>query len=113
VNDPGAYVRVASQVEIPEGELRRYEIPDGHVAVGRVEHEVFAIADECPADGCSLSEGAIDEVNEAVVCPCDASAFDVRTGEPVDGPAVDPVPLRRVRVQEGWVEIGPEIGGRV
>lgn len=112
MSDPGPYVRVASAVEIPEGELRRYEMPDGHVAVGRVEHEVFALADECPADGCSLSEGAIDEVNEAVVCPCDSSAFDVRTGEPVDGPSVDPVSVRRVRVDEGWVEVGPEIGGR-
>jgi nitrite reductase/ring-hydroxylating ferredoxin subunit len=47
-----------------------------------------------------------------VLCPCDASAFDVRTGEPVDGPAVDPVPVRRVRVDDGWVEVGPEIGVR-
>jgi 3-phenylpropionate/trans-cinnamate dioxygenase ferredoxin component len=112
VSDRGVYVRVASAVEIPEAELRGYELPDGRVAVGRVEQEVFALGDECPGDGCSLSEGSIDEVNEAVVCPCDSSAFDVRTGEPVDGPAVDPVPVRRVRVEDGWVEVGPEIGGR-
>jgi 3-phenylpropionate/trans-cinnamate dioxygenase ferredoxin subunit len=112
VIDPGAFVRVASAVEIPEGELRGYEVPWGRVAVGRVEQEVFALGDECPSDGCSLSEGELDEVNEAVVCPCDASAFDVRTGEPVDGPAVDPVPVARVRVEDGWVEVGAEIGGR-
>jgi 3-phenylpropionate/trans-cinnamate dioxygenase ferredoxin component len=112
VSDRGVFVRVASAVEIPEAELRGYELPDGRVAVGRVEQEVFALGDECPGDGCSLSEGSIDEVNEAVVCPCDSSAFDVRTGEPVDGPAVDPVPVRRVRVEDGWVEVGPEIGGR-
>ncbi len=110
--DPSAFIRVASAVEIPEGELRGYELASGRVAVGRVEQEVFALGDECPSDGCSLSEGALDEVNEAVVCPCDASAFDVRTGEPVDGPAVDRVPVLRVRVEDGWVEIGSEIGGR-
>jgi 3-phenylpropionate/trans-cinnamate dioxygenase ferredoxin component len=113
VSDAGAFVRVASSVEIPEGELRGYEVPTGRVAIGRVEHEVFALADECPGDGCSLSEGTLDEVHEAVVCACDASAFDVRTGEPVDGPAVDPVAVLRVRVDDdGWVEVGPEIGGR-
>jgi 3-phenylpropionate/trans-cinnamate dioxygenase ferredoxin subunit len=111
VND-APFVRVASTVEIPEGELRGYELALGRVAVGRVEHEVFALADECPSDGCSLSEGTLDEVNEVVVCPCDSSAFDVRTGEPVDGPAVDPVAVLRVRVEDGWVEIGPETGGR-
>jgi len=100
------FVRVATAVEIPEGELRGYELPGGRVTVGRLEQEVFALGDECPSDGCSLSEGALDEVNEAVVCPCDSSAFDARTGEPVDGPAVDPVPVLRVRVEDGWVQIG-------
>jgi nitrite reductase/ring-hydroxylating ferredoxin subunit len=111
VSEQLLFVRVASAVEIPEGELRGYDLPDGRIAIGRVEHEVFALRDECPADGCSLSEGSVDEVNEAVVCPCDSSAFDVRTGEPVVGPAVDPVPVRRVRVEDGWVHVGPEIGG--
>jgi len=112
VSEAGRYVRVASAVEIPEGEVRGYELDERRVAVGRVEHEVFALADECTGDGCSLSEGSLDEVTEAVVCPCDASAFDVRTGEPVEGPAIDPVAVLRVRVEDGWVEVGPEIGGR-
>lgn len=112
MNGESGFVRVGSAVEIPEGELRGYELPDGRVAVGRIEQALFALGDECPGDGCSLSEGALDEVGEAVVCPCDSSAFDVRTGEPVDGPAVDPVAVRRVRVEDGWVEVGPEIGGR-
>lgn len=111
MSEGGAFVRVASAVEIPEGELRAYELPDGRVAVGRFEHEVFALADECPGDGCWLSEGSLDEANEAVVCPCDASAFDIRTGEPVGGPAVDPVAVRRVRASDGWIEVGPTIGG--
>jgi nitrite reductase/ring-hydroxylating ferredoxin subunit len=105
------YLRVASAVEIPEGELRAYDLPDGRVAVGRAGREVFALGDECPGDGCSLSEGFVDEVDDTVVCPCDSSAFDVRTGEPVDGPAVDRVAVRRVRVEDGWVEVGPDIGG--
>ncbi len=111
MSDAGSFVRVASAVEIPEGELRAYELPDARVVVGRVEHALFGLGDECPSDGCPLSEGWLDEVSEAVVCPCDGSAFDVRTGEPVDGPAVDPVPVRPVREDEGWVEVGPEIGG--
>jgi nitrite reductase/ring-hydroxylating ferredoxin subunit len=111
VSDAPGFVRVASAVEIPEGELRGYELDDGPVVVGRIEQAVFALLDECPADGCVLSDGALDEVAETVVCPCDTSAFDVRSGEPVDGPAVDRVPVRRVRVQDGWVEVGPEIGG--
>jgi nitrite reductase/ring-hydroxylating ferredoxin subunit len=88
VNDV-AFVRIAAVVEVPEGEIRG----------------------ECPGDGCSLSDGELDELADAVVCPCDGTAFDLRTGEPVTGPTGDRVTLYQVRVVEDWIEVGPEIGG--
>jgi 3-phenylpropionate/trans-cinnamate dioxygenase ferredoxin subunit len=110
VNDV-AFVRIAAVVEVPEGEIRGYDLPTGHVAVARLEHELFAFADECPGDGCSLSDGELDELADAVVCPCDGTAFDLQTGEPVTGPTGDRVTLYQVRVVEDWIEVGPEIGG--
>lgn len=106
-----AFVRAAAVVEVPEGEIRGYELPVGHVAVARLEHELFAFADECPGDGCALSDGELDELADAVVCPCDGTAFDLRTGEPMSGPTVDRLPLYQVRVAEDWIEVGREIGG--
>jgi nitrite reductase/ring-hydroxylating ferredoxin subunit len=41
------------------------------------------------------------------VCPCHGSEFDLRTGEPTQGPAEDPVQVFPVRVDDGWIEIGP------
>jgi 3-phenylpropionate/trans-cinnamate dioxygenase ferredoxin component len=111
VND-AAFVRVAAIVEVPEGEIRGYELPVGHVAVAHLEQELFAFADECPGDGCALSDGDLDEIADAVMCPCDGTAFDLRTGEPVSGPSPDRVALYRVRISEEWIEVGPEIGGR-
>ncbi len=105
------FVRVGALAEVPEGELRAFELEGGRVVVAHLENEVFAFADACPADGCWLSEGELDEGLDALVCPCDGSRFDLRTGEPVEGPAVDAVPTFRVRVQDEWIEIGPEIGG--
>jgi nitrite reductase/ring-hydroxylating ferredoxin subunit len=46
-----------------------------------------------------------------VVCPCDESEFDLATGEPMGGPAVDPVPVYSVRVVDAWIEIGPSNEG--
>src|SRR6185312_7104894 len=48
--EPG-YIPVASLAEIPEGELRAFEVAFGRVAVAHVEQELFGLADECPADG--------------------------------------------------------------
>ena len=98
---------IASLAEVPEGELRAYDGPGARVALAHVENELFAFGDECTHEGCSLSEGRLGEEEETVICPCHESEFDLRTGEPVSGPAVDPVPVFRLRVVDGWVEVAP------
>jgi len=102
-----SFLRVATLAEIPEGELRSYEGPAGRVLVVHVEQELFALADECPEDGASLGDGELGTQEDSVICPGDGSEFDLRTGEPLEGPAMDPVRVFPVRVDEGWVEVGP------
>lgn len=99
------FERVASLAEVPEGELRAFDLPVGRIALIHVEQELFALGDECPHDGASLAEGSLGDQEDSVICPGDGSEFDVRTGEPVEGPAVDPVPVFAVRVQDGWIEV--------
>ena len=100
------FVRVASLAEIPEGEARSYEIPVGRVAVAHVENRLFAFSDDCTHAGCSLSDGELDDRIATVTCPCHGSVFDIETGEPVEGPAVDPLAVHAVRLEDGWVEVG-------
>lgn len=104
------FTRVGALAEVPEGELRAYELPAGRVAVAHLENDLFALGDECTHEGCSLSDGEIDEAADTIVCPCHGSAFDLRDGEPVEGPAEDPVPVFAVRVVDGWIEVGPQAG---
>ena len=81
------------------------------MAVARVEQRLFAFGDECTHMGCSLSEtGTFDDRAATVECACHGSVFDVGTGEPVEGPAEDPVPVFRTREIEGWVEVADEPG---
>jgi 3-phenylpropionate/trans-cinnamate dioxygenase ferredoxin subunit len=103
------YVRVASLAEVPDGEVRAYELMAGRVAIAHIENELFVLGDECTHEGCSLAEGRLDEVADTIICPCHKSAFDLRNGEPVEGPAEDPLPVHRVRVEDGWIEAGPDI----
>lgn len=104
------YIRVGALAEVPEGELRPFELPSGRIAIAHLENELFALGDECTHAGCSLAEGELDEERDTVVCPCHASEFDLRTGEPIEGPAEDPVPVFPVRVDGGWLEIGAHPG---
>jgi 3-phenylpropionate/trans-cinnamate dioxygenase ferredoxin component len=105
------FTRVGALAEVPEGELRSYELPACRVAIAHLENDVFALGDECTHEGCSLAEGELDDAADTIVCPCHGSAFDLRNGEPVEGPAEDPVPVFVVRVVDGWIEVGPQAGG--
>ena len=105
------YLRVGTLAEIPEGEVRAYELPTGRVAIAHVEQRLFAFGDECTYGGCSLSEGQFDDRAAEVTCASDDSVFDAETGEPVRGPARDPVPVYPAREIDGWVEISPRAVG--
>ena len=102
------FVRVGSLAEIPEGEMRAFDLPSGRIAVAHVEARMFAFADECTHAGCALSDGDFDARAATVTCACHGSVFDVETGEPVEGPAQDPVAVHRARLVDGWVEVADQ-----
>jgi 3-phenylpropionate/trans-cinnamate dioxygenase ferredoxin subunit len=106
------FARIASLAEVPEGELRSYDLGSGRVVVAHVEQELFALADECPSDGASLAEGQLGREEDSVICPGDGSEFDLRSGEPVDGPSGDAIAVFGVRVRDGWIEVGRATDGR-
>jgi 3-phenylpropionate/trans-cinnamate dioxygenase ferredoxin subunit len=102
------FVRVGSLAEIPEGEMRAFDMPGGRVAVAHQEQRLFAFDDVCTGEGCALSEGVFDDRTERVACTRCDSVFDVETGEPVEGPARDPLRTFAAREVDGWVEVATE-----
>jgi 3-phenylpropionate/trans-cinnamate dioxygenase ferredoxin subunit len=105
------FVRVGALAEIADGELRPYDTLVGRVAVAHIENELFALGDACTNDGCPLSEGKLDDHRDTVIADC-GSEFDLRSGEPLEGPAQDPVPVYPARMVDGWVEIAPSREGQ-
>lgn len=100
-------VRVGALAEIPEGEMRAYDVPSGRVAIAHDEARLFAFDDVCPGGGCELSEGTFDDRTEQVTCASCESVFDAETGEPLEGPARDPLKRHTVREDDGWLEVSP------
>ena len=99
------HVRVGTLAEIPEGEIRAFDLPTGRVAVAHDERRLFAFAETCTGLGCSLAEGSFDDRSAQLSCTECESVFDLETGEPVGGPARDPLPLYSAREDDGWIEV--------
>ena len=95
------FERVCSLSEVPNDGSLRVELPDVDVAIVRFDDEVYAIEDVCSHAEVALSDGDVDEVDGAptIECALHGSCFDLRTGEPTNIPATEPVPVYPVRVE--------------
>ena len=85
--------------EEPAGTLRQVDVEGRAVCVGRTAGGWVAFDDTCTHEECSLAEGELDE--GVVVCPCHGSEFDVRTGDVLTPPALDPLPIYEAREENG------------
>jgi nitrite reductase/ring-hydroxylating ferredoxin subunit len=94
---------VAKPGDIEEGELSVFDVDGMKVAIANVEGTFFAFGDECTHEKCSLAEGDLD--GTTVTCPCHGSQFDVTSGEVLNPPATEPVPVFRARVEGDAIEI--------
>ena len=104
-----AFARVCSLTDVKEPGSLRVEL-DGRavetrgpeaIAVVRFEGEVFAIEDVCSHAEVALTDGEVEEFDGAptIECALHGSCFDLRTGEPTNLPATEPVPVYPVRVE--------------
>jgi 3-phenylpropionate/trans-cinnamate dioxygenase ferredoxin subunit len=95
------FERVCRLSEVPNDGSLRVELPDVDVAIVRFDDEVYAIEDVCSHAEVALSDGDVDEVDGAptIECALHGSCFDLRTGQPTNIPATEPVPVYPVRVE--------------
>lgn len=79
------------------------QVGDTPVLLVRDGDEVLALHDRCSHRGCSLADGEIED--DAIVCPCHGSRFDLRSGVIQRGPATAPQPVLQTRVRSGHIEV--------
>jgi 3-phenylpropionate/trans-cinnamate dioxygenase ferredoxin component len=96
-----AFERLCALSEVPGDGSLRVELPDVDIAVVNFEGEVFAIEDVCSHAEVALSDGEVEELDGAptIECALHGSCFDLRTGQPTNLPATEPVPVYPVRVE--------------
>jgi apoptosis-inducing factor 3 len=79
---------------LPEGGMIKGNVGAENVVLARRGTEFFAVGAICTHYGGSLGRGLI--VDDTVRCPLHHACFSLRTGEPLRGPAFDPIPHWRV-----------------
>lgn len=77
------------------------EVAGQRILVANVDGVFYATDDICTHEDASLSSGSLQ--GELVKCPLHGSRFSLRTGEPVEDPAEEPLRCYRVKVQDNAV----------
>ncbi len=97
--------RVFALAELPVGDTRAVTVDGEEVLICRTADDVLhAISDLCTHDDGPLGEGILDGCE--VICPRHGARFDITTGQAVRLPAVSPVEVFPVRINnDGWVEV--------
>ena len=78
---------------------RAVQVSGVDLAMVRIHDQVFAIQDLCSHAEIPLSEGAV-EPDGTISCWLHGSRFDLRTGEPEELPAWEPVPVYQTELIE-------------
>lgn len=102
-------VYLCERDDITPGEPLLVEAGDLEVAVMRVGDDVYVIDDQCSHGPGSLSEGDLD--GYTIICDFHEGGFDIRTGEPVLPPCMEPVRSYPVEIVDGAVHIHPDRAG--
>src|SRR6185503_1424318 len=93
--------------EIADGSLTLGHVGGEQVVLARRGGELFAVGATCSHWGGPLADGLL--VDDTVRCPWHHVCFSLRTGEPLRGPALDPVPCWRVEQRDGRAYVGTKM----
>jgi len=93
------FARGVSVSEFGDGAMRLGHAKGEPVLVVRRADVFFAIGASCTHYGAPLAEGLV--VGDTVRCPWHHACFNLRTGEPLRAPALDPVSSWKVEISGG------------
>ena len=82
-------IRVMEGKTLNPGQMVRISVELQAVLLANVEGTLFAIEDKCSHEDASLYNGALK--GDCVECPLHGSRFDLKTGQPKEEPATEPV----------------------
>jgi nitrite reductase/ring-hydroxylating ferredoxin subunit len=91
------FLPVAKASELLPGQMKWVAVDRERVVLANVEGAYYALRDVCGHKNAPLSRGKLS--GYLIECPLHFAQFDVRTGELVDGPVSNAVPVYQVRVE--------------
>ena len=98
------FVTVCKRSEVAGSTRKVVEAGGIQIVLAEVEGELIAFLNGCPHVGCVMDDGEI--AGGEVVCSAHGSCFNLKTGDVVNGPAREALPVYEVKVDGDDVQVG-------
>jgi 3-phenylpropionate/trans-cinnamate dioxygenase ferredoxin component len=96
-----AFQDVGADSEVPEGNMKGFDVAGERVLVARVKGRLHAVGGLCTHQIAYLEDGALE--GRKVSCPRHGACFDLESGEPLSPPADFPLPVYDVYAAGGRI----------
>jgi nitrite reductase/ring-hydroxylating ferredoxin subunit len=87
--------------KLAPGTMAGVEVEGKQILLSNLGGEVFAVDGVCTHEESLLSHGFM--IEDRVVCQLHLSQFELRTGEVMNPPAIEPLKVYNVKIQEGTI----------
>jgi len=106
MNSQEKYVDVASLAQLSSGDTLKVTLAHGDILLANVDGKIYAVDDLCTHEDSSLSLGCLK--GDLISCTLHGSRFSVRSGQPIEEPATEPLRRYPVRITGDRIEVCPE-----
>jgi 3-phenylpropionate/trans-cinnamate dioxygenase ferredoxin subunit len=91
------YIQLATTDELKPGKMLCVEHAGRRIMLANTGDGIFAVDDLCSHEDASLATGSLK--GDCVKCPLHGSRFNLKTGQPLDDPAYEPIATYPVKIQ--------------
>ena len=98
-------LQLGQEDEFEDGAIYGFDLADAGVAVVKLRGRFYAFSNRCTHWNEPLTNGYVTSAG-TIVCLFHDSAFDMRTGAALEGPAPDDLTVYEVWVDDGAVFLG-------
>jgi 3-phenylpropionate/trans-cinnamate dioxygenase ferredoxin subunit len=99
------WIQVATLEELPLGTMKRLEIDGQRYLIANANGRYYALDELCSHEDVSLYLGCIQGDN--IKCSLHGSRFSLKTGEPLEDPATEPLRTYPVKLEGNRILLQP------
>jgi 3-phenylpropionate/trans-cinnamate dioxygenase ferredoxin subunit len=100
------WIKAAEVTELPAGQMKRFDFEQHRYLIVNADNQIYAVDDQCSHEEVSLYLGCIQDHN--IKCSLHGSRFCLKTGQPLEEPANEPIGTYPVKIDDNQILIQPK-----